>query len=287
LLYAAAPVFLFGFIAKFDLGTARDWDVLAPYSYIVLLLAFRWAFWRAPGATAAKSAAIIAASTLLQSILWWTVTGADSAAVDRFRSLMDERLTGQGGMYSANLYLSRYYRQAGRDERESAELWLNYILLYPGDIRGFRNVLNLTRTEGAAAAAEKIRGWSRAFGRNPLTDRTMVELAVEFGNEALDGNALDDAEHFFRAAIDIDPKVAASWNNLGTVQARRERFEDAADMFSRAVELDPGFADAWFNLGRTWLATGKIAGAREAFEESARLGNRSAKSLLSTGTVQP
>jgi tetratricopeptide (TPR) repeat protein len=284
---ASAPPLLFGFIAKFDLGTARDWDVLAPYSYIVLLLAFAWAFRRAPGVVAARSAAVIAASTLLHSMLWWTVTGSDAAAVERFRSLMDERLTGQMGMYNANLYLSRYYRQVKKDERESAELWLRYIWLYPGDVRGFRNVLYNTQDEGPAAAAEKIRGWSRAFGHNQFTDRTMVELALELGNAALDTGAFDDAEHFYRAAIDIDPKSPAAWNNLGTVHARRERFGEAADMFSRAVDLDPGFADAWFNLGRTWLATGNVSGAREAFEQSARLGNRSAKSLLSTGTVQP
>jgi hypothetical protein len=287
LLGASAPALLFGFIVKFDLGTARDWDVLAPYSYIVLLLAFAWAFARAPGGAAAGSAGVIAASTLLHSMLWWSVTGADAAAVDRFRSLMDERLTGQGGMYSANLYLSRFYRQAQRPGRESAELWLRYIWLYPGDIRGFRNVLYNTQEEGAAAAAEKIRGWSRAFGRNPLTDRTMVELAVEFGNAALEAAALDDAEHFYRAALDVEPGSSAAWNNLGTVNARRDRFEEAAEMFAKAVEIDPGFADAWFNLGRTLLATGKVSGAREAFEESARLGNRSARSLLSTGNVQP
>lgn len=287
LFLSVAGAFLFAFVAKFDLGAARDWDVLGPYAYPVLLLSLVWYFRRSSGAPAVRAAAIVAASTLLHSILWWTVTGAGEPAVARFRSLMDERLTGQGGMYSANLYLSRYYRQANREPRESAELWLEYIIRYPGDIRGFRNVLHNTREEGAAAAAEKIRGWSRAFGRNPLTDRTMTELAVEFGNAALDSNALDDAEHLFRAAIDVDANSAPAWNNLGTVQARRERFAEAAEMFTKAVEIDPAFADAWFNLGRALLATGRVGDAREAFVESARLGNRAARSLLSTGNVQP
>ena len=287
LLAAIVPALLFAFVAKFDLGAARDWDVLAPFSYVALLLAFTWAFGRDPGERATLGAAIVTASGLLHAMLWWGVTGSDAAAVARFRSLMDVRLMSQGGMYSANLYLSRYFRQTTRDDREAAELWLRYIYLYPGDIRGFRNVLINTRSEGAASAADKLRGWARAFAADSLTPRAMAELAVESGNAALEANALDDAETFYRAAIDVDARSAAAWNNLGTVQARRERFGEAAEMFSRAVEYDPVFADAWFNLGRTWLATGQVADARRAIEEAARLGNRAAISLLSTGTVQP
>ncbi len=287
LLACIIPVAIFAFVAKFDLGTARDWDVIGPYSYLFVLFGLAWYFRRAPAPGSTRAVSIVAGATLLHSILWWTVVGSGTASVERFRSLMDERLTGQGGMYSANLYLSRYYRQTGMGDRESAELWLRYIGLYPGDIRGFRNVLNNTRDEGAAAAAEKIRGWSRAFGRNPLTDRTMVTLALESGNAALEENMDADAEQFYEAAIDVDPRSAAAWNNLGTVHARREEFAEAAGMFLCAVELDSSFADAWFNLGRAWFATGKSAEARQAFGESARLGNRAAQSLLSTGNVQP
>ena len=82
-------------------------------------------------------------------------------------------------MYSANLYLSRYFRQTTRDDREAAELWLRYIYLYPGDIRGFRNVLINTRAEGASSAADKLRGWARAFAADSLTPRAMAELAVD------------------------------------------------------------------------------------------------------------
>ncbi|HLF15725.1 MAG TPA: tetratricopeptide repeat protein [Bacteroidota bacterium] len=287
LLASVVPVSLFAFVAKFDLGMARDWDVTGPYSFLFVLFALAWYFRRAPSPESARAASIIAGATLLHSVLWWTVVGSGTATVERFRSLMDERLIGQGGMYSANLYLSRYFRQAGMGDRPSAELWLRYILLYPGDIRGYRNVLNNTEKEGAAAAAEKIRGWSRAFGRNPLTDRTMVTLALERGNAALGENRDADAELFYEAALDVDPRSAAGWNNLGTVLARREEFTEAAAMFSRAVGLDSSFADAWFNLGRAWLATGNSAEARQAFSESARLGNRAARSLLSTGNVQP
>ncbi len=287
LLACVVPVALFAFLAKFDLGAARDWDVLGPYSFLVVLVALAWAFRRIPAPASTRAAAIVASGTLLNTVLWWTVVGSDTATVERFRSLMDERLTGQGGMYSANLYLSRYYRQAGKDSRESAELWLQYVVLYPGDVRGYRNVLNNTKEEGAAAAAEKIRGWSRAFGRNPLTDATMTTLALEWGNAALEENRDADAEQFYEAALDVDQGSAPAWNNLGTVHARREEYVEAAAMFRRAVDLDPAFGDAWFNLGRAWLATGRSAEARQAFDESARLGNRSAQSLLSTGTVQP
>ncbi len=287
LLACVLPVALFGFVAKFDLGTARDWDVLGPYSFLFVLLALAWWFRRIPPPASTRILSVITLGTLLNGLLWWSVVGSDSPAVDRFRTLMDHRLNGQGGMYSASLYLSRYYRQMGRGSEESAELWLQYLLRYPGDIRAYRNVLTNTKEEGATAAADKIRGWSQAFNRNPLTDATMVTLALEWGNAALAENRDTDAELFFEAALDVDKRNAPAWNNLGTVHARREEYAAAAAMFNQAVELDPIFADAWFNLGRAWLATGRSTEARQAFSESARLGNRSARSLLSTGTVQP
>ncbi len=287
LLAAMAPAALFAFVAKYDLGTARDWDVLGPFSFLFVLFGLLFLYGRAPAGGFVLPAATIAGATLLNSVVWWTLVGSDAPTVERFRALMDERLMGQAGMYNANLYLSRYYHQVGIGERESAELWLAYIQRYPGDIRGFRNVLTNTRHQGAAAAAEKLLGWSRAFGRNPLTDRTMVSLAVEWGNAALGEDRDADAELFYETAIDIDPADAPSWNNLGTVHARREAYVEAAAMFSRAVALDSTFADAWFNLGRAWLATGRSAEAGEAIATSARLGNRAARSLLSTGSVQP
>ncbi len=287
LLASMAPAALFAFVAKYDLGTARDWDVLGPFSFLFVLHALLLLYRRAPDGGFVLPAATVAGATLLNSVVWWTLVGSHAPTVERFRALMDERLMGQAGMYNANLYLSRYYHQAGIGEQESAELWLAYIQRYPGDIRGFRNVLTNTRRQGAAAAAEKLLGWSRAFGRNPLTDRTMVSLAVEWGNTALEENRDADAELLYETAIDINPADAPSWNNLGTVHARRDAFAEAAAMFSRAVALDSTFADAWFNLGRAWLATGRSAEAREAIATAARLGNRAARSLLSTGSVQP
>jgi Tfp pilus assembly protein PilF len=59
----------------------------------------------------------------------------------------------------------------------------------------------------------------------------------------------DEAEAAYRKAIELDPKSAWPWANLGTVLAKRDRNEEAEAAYRKAIELDPKSAWLWNNLG--------------------------------------
>jgi len=284
LLGASAPVVLFALVAKFDLGMARDWDVVAPYSYPLTLFALSAYVRRFPGPDGHRPLLLAGGMSLLCSLLYMTVNASPAASVDRFISLLDPRMNSQGGMYSGYLYLSRYYRQAGIGEERAAAGWENYLDLYPGDMRGYRNVVTNMRGSSPEALTGRFDGWIARYGANPVTIGAVVTLSLELGNTALGENRLDDAARFFSTAIGADSASAAAWNNLGIVRARGGDFRGASGLFTRAVEIDSTFADAWFNLGRASVALGDEAAGRRAFVLSARFGNEAAKSLLSGST---
>ena len=61
-----------------------------------------------------------------------------------------------------------------------------------------------------------------------------------------------DQKGCFLRALELDPKIAIAWYNLGAscgggmVQGVEH---DEKECFVRALELDPKYADAWVNLG--------------------------------------
>jgi tetratricopeptide (TPR) repeat protein len=55
-------------------------------------------------------------------------------------------------------------------------------------------------------------------------------------------------EHLKRA-VEIAPRFAQAWNNLGTIAYHEQRYEDAAGFFRRALEADPSAYEPLVNLG--------------------------------------
>jgi tetratricopeptide (TPR) repeat protein len=60
-----------------------------------------------------------------------------------------------------------------------------------------------------------------------------------------------DAEQAYRRAIELDPRYAAPWNNLGVELERLERPGEAESAYRKAIELNPRSAFPWSNLGQT------------------------------------
>jgi eukaryotic-like serine/threonine-protein kinase len=81
---------------------------------------------------------------------------------------------------------------------------------------------------------------------------------------------VDEAVSFYRAALAVRPRNAATLCNLGNALRRRRMLVDAVACLRRATELSPNFVSAHYNLGLTVCAQGKleagIASYRKAIE---------------------
>ena len=81
----------------------------------------------------------------------------------------------------------------------------------------------------------------------------------------------DSARSEYDRALELNPKYAEVWNNIGTLEQSRSRFRAAVRAYRQAIELKPALATAWKNLGNAYLALGQFAQAFEALQEAFRL----------------
>ncbi len=62
-----------------------------------------------------------------------------------------------------------------------------------------------------------------------------------------------EAEHAFRAALQIDEKMDRAWYGLGLVLVRQQRFEESLVAFKRNTELQSMSPYAWYQMARVHM----------------------------------
>jgi tetratricopeptide (TPR) repeat protein len=89
------------------------------------------------------------------------------------------------------------------------------------------------------------------------TGTTAYRMFVE-ACAAEDRGELETAEHWFRQAIDLEPRMAAALTNLGNLVYRQGEVEEARSLYERALEHDPAQPEARYNLANTLEDLGEI-----------------------------
>ena len=65
---------------------------------------------------------------------------------------------------------------------------------------------------------------------------------------AEDRGDADAAEHLFRLAVELEPRMAAALTNLGNLVYRQGELHEARSFYERALEHDPAQPEARYNL---------------------------------------
>ncbi len=82
----------------------------------------------------------------------------------------------------------------------------------------------------------------------------------------------DEAEAAYRRAAELDPKDAQSWNNLGVLLSEQPgRTDEAEAAYRRAAELDPSDPYPVVNLARLLAALGRHSEASTAYRQTVAL----------------
>jgi len=93
--------------------------------------------------------------------------------------------------------------------------------------------------------------------------RSLARAAFQhFANDRL-----DEALAGYRAALELDPKLAIAWNGLSMVHRKRGELEPATQAALRLIELEPDDPLSHTNLSILYQMRGMIP---EAEEEKAR-----------------
>jgi tetratricopeptide (TPR) repeat protein len=90
------------------------------------------------------------------------------------------------------------------------------------------------------------------------------------GRDALNQNRLDEAEHYFRQVLAVNPQVGDAYTNLGVVYMRRKQWAKALDMFHKAKGLMPHEAGVRLNIGLVYFRQNEFLKAIPLFESVLR-----------------
>jgi Flp pilus assembly protein TadD len=93
-----------------------------------------------------------------------------------------------------------------------------------------------------------------------------AELHARLGTALLRSGAAQEAERELRTAIDLDPKCARAWVNLGGILFARWEFGAAVEANRRAAAAEPALAIAHFNQAMGQLQLGATEQAVECLE---------------------
>lgn len=109
-------------------------------------------------------------------------------------------------------------------------------------------------------------------GDFPAAEAIFGELLAEHAGDAMvmrgfgilcvQQQRLVDAEHWLKAAVELDPEQARSWNDYGEALRLLGRLEEAGNAYLRALELEPALVEAMNNLAVVLAGCNDLEGAK-------------------------
>ncbi|MBI5215538.1 MAG: tetratricopeptide repeat protein [Ignavibacteriae bacterium] len=275
------PLILFTFIAKYDLGAAKDWDVAASF-FPTLIILVCLMFFNSDLSDKKNVALMFLGITMLHSTAWFTMNASTEPAITRVKTLLDTRTVSQLGHYATSLHLAMYYHQMN-NHPPAIDVWKEYSKKFPYDRRGYLNIIQNIKVvdkNDYTAMKEVYETWLWVDSLRQQTSEEFSKLCIEAGNYLFEKEQTEQAKGFYIRATELTPQFARAYNNLGSVYAVQESTGLAIQNFLRAVELDSTYGDAYYNLGNAYSDVRKSSLAKKCYEMASQLGNTLAKQTL-------
>jgi tetratricopeptide (TPR) repeat protein len=124
--------------------------------------------------------------------------------------------------------------------------------------------------------------WQDAAAKDPRSALAWAGL----GMSLLDGGRGDEALHAFLSALAIDPAHRLALNDAGALWNERGEPLRGRPYLVRAVSLWPDYFPAYMNLGRSYLMTGELGAAEEAFRAALRIEPAAPEALSALADVR-
>ena len=151
------------------------------------------------------------------------------------------------------------YRHTVRLTTDDARAWFNIGLTHEKEGRA---------AEAGQAFVESFKSYHRTHAAKAL---------LGGGKAAID---------VCRRVVDIDPKDAKAWINLGAALGQAEQPDKEIEAYRKAIQLAPKYAEAWYNLGVAQARREEDAGAIQAYKQALLLSPKFAKAWFNLGVLQ-
>ena len=261
-LLSVVPFCLFLFLAKFDLGMAKDWDISAPFFFLIACYSVV-VFIRSAEGPDLRFFAVVVVVTALTSAVYFTLNASGEPAIARSKSLLDRRTLPRGGYYQSVFHLSMYYFHKG-DIENMAAMWENFIMTFPDDPRGYQKKAKALWELGEPGFDRVSAVFDRWLAAGCDTVESKKEYTIfcfNAGDVYYSEREWPRALAMFEKTIRLDPALTAVYSNVGLVHARMGDPDEAIRWHRLALERDTSYAPAYRNIGRALMQKGDLSGA--------------------------
>lgn len=93
------------------------------------------------------------------------------------------------------------------------------------------------------------------------------EKGITLTNQKKNDDALDNAIHAYRTAIEFDPRYKVAWYNLGNIYSDKTEYDRAIEAYDRAIDINPRDVDVLSARGKVLHLKGEYNKALEAYDK--------------------
>ena len=157
--------------------------------------------------------------------------------------------------------------------------WKEAVTFAPANAEAHFRIGDFHRRRGDYALAVDSYRAALAAGANNAVLSNNLALALQARG------ATDEAETFFRKAIQQQPGLVEASANLGDLLSRQQRFAEAVGAYEQALALRPSAAALWQNLGLCQHRMGALLQAQASMLRAAELDSGNTRILIDLAAV--
>jgi len=119
---------------------------------------------------------------------------------------------------------------------------------------------------------------------NPTEDLTAYQWYSK-GNDAFNLKLYNEAIECYQEAINLDPKHADAYDNMGFAYYRKGNYDSAIEMCEKAISINPEYANAYDNMGVIYAHKGDFDKAIEMYEKAISINPEFAEAYDNMGSA--
>ncbi|MBF0358322.1 MAG: tetratricopeptide repeat protein [Magnetococcales bacterium] len=105
-----------------------------------------------------------------------------------------------------------------------------------------------------------------------MSNQTMsIDSAWQLAVEHHQANRLAEAEHIYRAILQVSPNHYGAQHHIGIIINQLGKHEESLAFFTKALELNPGYAEAHNNMGNALSSLGRLADAEKSYRRAVEI----------------
>ena len=137
----------------------------------------------------------------------------------------------------------------------------------------------IAKEKGDSEGAIKFYEEALKIKINPLLEESLAEYYYGKGKLALLNNNLEEANSYYKKAVELNPKEPVFLNSLGSIYLNKDDFEKAEIWLKKAIQSGPWYTWGFSNLGLLYLKQGKNELAEKYLKQALEVSEKNTDAL--------